>query len=460
MRSALHEKGTNMGTVKQACRRVLPLLLVFALLLPLAPSAVLPAEAVTQADIDELRKKSADLNAQRQEVQSKLASLRAEKGKLTDQKTLLEDDIDLIQQNINAIQEEINAIQAQIDQIQTEIDALDVQIADYEAQIAQKQAELDETEAKERNLYELFCQRVQAMEEQGEVSYWSILFSSESFSDLLDNFIMIQEFMDYDNEVMEELLDLQAQITSEKEAIEALKAELEAAKAQLEESKAQQQAKKDEQEAAKQQQIAAQNELKVQEDELQKLINDLSLTEDELEAQEASLRQAASAADAEIRKLEQQMQPVISTVVSEGSFAWPLPGRTTLSSLFGGRIHPITGKPNSHSGIDIPAPYGTSIRCAKSGVVTISARHSSYGNYVAVSHSDGTSTLYAHMSSRSVTVGQQVAQGQELGKVGSTGSSTGNHLHFEIRVNNVRVDPVNYFSGLTVSARGQVRQLN
>ena len=125
---------------------------------------------------------------------------------------------------------------------------------------------------------------------------------------------------------------------------------------------------------------------------------------------------------------------------------WPLPGYYNLSSLFAGRIHPITGKPQHHTGIDIPAPSGTDILAAKSGVVTTSTYNNSYGNYVVVSHSDGTSTLYAHMSRRGVSKGEVVSQGQYIGDVGTTGSSTGNHLHLEVRVNGSRVDPTQYFS--------------
>ena len=144
---------------------------------------------------------------------------------------------------------------------------------------------------------------------------------------------------------------------------------------------------------------------------------------------------------------------------SESGFLWPLNGYNTLTSLFGSRIHPITGKANNHTGIDIPAPAGTAILASKSGVVITSTRNRSYGNYVVVGHSDGTSTLYAHMSSRSVSQGQTVKQGQVVGRVGTTGSSTGNHLHFEIRVNGSRVDPVNYFKSKTLYVQSGGRKV-
>lgn len=139
---------------------------------------------------------------------------------------------------------------------------------------------------------------------------------------------------------------------------------------------------------------------------------------------------------------------------SMSGFLWPLSSSiNTLSSLYGGRIHPITGKPNNHLGIDIPAAAGTSIYAAKPGKIVTSTYHNSYGNYVVIEHTDGTSTLYAHMSKRIAAVGQTVTQGQVIGLVGTTGSSTGNHLHFEVKVNGSRVDPVNCFPDKQLYAR-------
>ena len=271
------------------------------------------------------------------------------------------------------------------------------------------------------------------MEEEGESSYWSILFASEDFADLLDNFMMVEEFIAYDNNLMNEILALQEQIKADKEDLETAKAEQEAAKAKEETAKAQ---------------------LKEQEAEVDALIEEISGQEDLLEQQEAQLKAAANAMDAEIKRLEKEMAAQISNVPSESGFLWPLPSSwNTLSSLFGSRIHPITGKPNNHTGIDIPASKNTNIYAAKSGVVTTATYNSSYGNYVVVSHSDGTSTLYAHMNKRAVSKGETVSQGQVIGYVGTTGSSTGNHLHFEVRVNGNRVDPVDYFKDKVLYVR-------
>lgn len=390
-------------------RRGLVLVLVLALLVPVfQPAMMMDASAVTQEEIDALKSNAAGLASQKAEIQKQLKEIRADKSQVQKQKELIEDQIDLIQS-------EIDNIQAQIDK--------------YDTLIKQKEEEIADTQAREEEQYELFCRRIRAMEEEGEISYWAILFSSSDFSDLLDNYMMVEEIIEYDNGVMESLVAL-------RQLIEEEKAQLETAKA--------------EQEAARTAQEAARKEQEAKEAEVDALIREISAQEDQLEKMEADLKKAADAADAEIKKKEKELAAQIKNVPSESGFLWPLTNYNTLSSLYGSRIHPITGKPNNHTGIDIPAPKGTPILAAKSGVVTTSIKKGSYGNYVVVSHSDGTSTLYAHMNKRAVSEGQTVKQGQKLGEVGTTGSSNGNHLHFEIRVNGVRKDPVNYFKDKTL----------
>ena len=402
-----------MTKQKRMLRRLFCVVLALALLLPLSgPAAVIPASAVTQSEIDDLKDQAEDLDNQREELQEQIEAIQSDKSRALERKSLLE-------QQISATQAEINNIQAQIEK--------------YTQLIMEKEEELAQADAEEAELYDQFCQRVRYMEEEGEVSYWSILFSSSDFSDLLDNFMMVEEFIDYDNRMMEEILALQEQIQSDKAELETARTEQETARTEQEKAKA---------------------DLQAQEAEVDSLIEEISGQEDLLEQQEAQLKAAADAMDDEIRRLEREMASQISGVVSESGFQWPLPASwNTLSSLFGNRTHPITGRPNNHTGIDIPASRNTEIYAAKSGVVVTSTYNSSYGNYVVVSHSDGTSTLYAHMNSRNATVGQTVSQGQVIGYVGTTGSSTGNHLHFEVRVNGSRVDPVDYFPDMTLYVR-------
>ncbi|MEA4934823.1 MAG: peptidoglycan DD-metalloendopeptidase family protein [Lawsonibacter sp.] len=389
-------------------KRVLSLLLILAVLFPLNPTAVTSVSAVTQEEINSLKTNASSLAGQKKALQEQLKAIQADKNQALQKKNLLE--------------QQINVIEAEIENLKD-------QIQKYEELIAGKEQELAETQKKEQTQYQLFCERIRLMEEDGQTSYWSILFSSTDFSDLLDNFMMIEEIIEYDNGIMENLLALQKQIETEK-------AELEQDKTDLE--------------SAKQDQESAQKELESQESEVDKLIQEIAGKEDEASEAIKKLEADAAAMDAQIKRKEKELAAQIANVPSESGFLWPLTNYNTISSLFGNRIHPITGKANHHTGIDIPAPKGTPILAAKSGVVVTSAYHGSYGNYVVVSHSDGTSTLYGHMSRRNVSEGQTVKQGAVLGYVGTTGSSTGNHLHFEIRVNGARVDPVNSYKDKTL----------
>ena len=348
------------------------------------------------------------LAEQKKDIQAQLKAVQADKSNALKKKELLEDQIDLIRQEIANINE---------------------QIAMYDQLIAEKTVELEQAEADEKAQFDLFCRRMRHMEEQGETSYWSILFASGDFSELLDNYMMIEEIIQYDNQVIDSLVSLQEKVTNDRTALEDAQSEQEAAKAQ---------------------QMAAQDELKAQEDEVDKLIAEISAHEDLLEEMEEELNKAAKALDAQIKAKEREYAAQVANVPSESGYLWPLPGGyNTISSLAGGRIHPVTGKPGNHAGIDIPAPSGTNIYAAKSGVVIHAAKGTgsswSYGNYVIVSHSDGTSTLYAHMSRIGCKEGQTVKQGDVVGYVGTTGRSTGNHLHFEVRSGSTRKDPVNYF---------------
>ena len=387
--------------------------LALLLLLPMVTMILGGAGAVTQSEIDALKAEQAASQARQDELEEQLADAEADQAEAQQRRQLL---------------------QAQLDAINNEIENIDKQIAYYDQEIAQKEAEQAEAEANEQAQYELFCQRVRAMEEEGTVSYWSILFNSESFSELLDRLADIDAVMAYDNQVMDELI--------------AIREEIIALRTQLETSRAEEQAARDQQ-AAKQ----AEQQAKVAE--AQELLDQINADVAEVNRQLDAESEAAAEIQAEIaqkqKQLEEQRRQNNITIDSETSYLWPLPGYYRLSSLFGYRIHPITGEAHSHTGIDIPAPGNTPILACKSGQVVTSAYHYSYGNYVVIDHGNGNSTLYAHMSSRAVSEGDMVTQGQTIGYVGTTGSSTGNHLHLEVRDNYTRVDPESKFPSLSLT---------
>ncbi|WP_294702436.1 murein hydrolase activator EnvC family protein [uncultured Flavonifractor sp.] len=392
---------------------VLAAVMALLMLLPMISMIISSAGAVTQSEIDALKKEQQESQAKQEELKDQLAEAEAEQA--------------AAQQKRQLLTEQLNAINAEIDNI-------NAQISYYDGEIAQKEEERKEAEAREAEQYELFCQRVRMMEEQGTVSYWSILFNAEDFSDLLDRIADVDAVMAYDNEVMDQLI-------ATREELERLQADLESARAEEQAAKEQQEAKKAEQQAK----VA----------EAQALVEQINADVAEVNRQLDEESAAASEIQAEIAKKQKQLEEERKqnniVISSETGYLWPLPGYYRLSSQFGYRIHPITGVAHSHTGIDIPASGGTPILAAKSGQVVTSAYHYSYGNYVVIDHGNGNSTLYAHMSSRAVSEGQMVTQGQVIGYVGTTGSSTGNHLHFEVRDNYTRVDPESKFPSLNLT---------
>lgn len=399
-------------------RVVVAALAAFLALMMLLPMFTMVLEAAQAADTSELeqqireyQKQQADLAAQIKDLDRQLKSIAGDKAQALEQKRLLD-----------------RQISAKVQEIQS----TESIIAQYDALIADEQAKLEDTQAKEEIQYELFCKRVRAMEEAGTVSYWSILFDSADFADLLDRATFVSEIMEADNKIMDDLA--------------ALRKSIEAQKAELETSRADQQTQRDAL-------VAQKKELDAKEADAAALVQKIQSQESEYQSSRDALKREEEEVEAQIIKKQKEIQAKIAA--GQISFdpgtgwQWPVPGRCKITSTFGPRIHPITGLPGNHTGTDVAAPKGTAILAARGGVVTISTYNNSYGNYVVVQHDNGIATLYAHMSSRAVSEGQIVTQGQTLGYVGSTGSSTGNHLHLEFRVNGKRQDALNYYPNLS-----------
>lgn len=386
---------------------IIALLLALLMILPAITMIFEGAGAVTQEEIDKLKEDAAQMEKDKEQLEEQLEELKEEIDSAFDQKLVVE-------QQILVVEQQIANTQALIDE--------------YSKLIAQEEIKLGELMAEEAEKYDLFCRRVRAMEEEGTVSYWHILFNAASFSDLLDKAMMVSEIMEYDNAVMA--------------ALEEARIGVEEAKAALEETK-------DEQVAAREKLDAQNAELKDLLGTIETLLAEMQEKKEIYEEKINHLDEEFDDVEAEIKKKQEELRQQQIQMNTGSGYIWPLDGRYVLSSLTGGRIHPITGVPETHLGIDIPAYYGTPIKAARGGIVIVSTHHWSYGNYVVVDHGNGDSTLYAHMSSRSVKVGQTVKQGDVVGLVGSTGSSNGNHLHFEVKVGYVRQDPVNYYPKLT-----------
>ena len=373
-----------------------------------------PALAVTQADIDKLKNNASDLSQQKKELQSKISALSDDIANNMKKKELLDSEISVLS---------------------SEISNVESQISTYAELITQTEAELLDAQEREAAQYELFCKRVRAMEERGTISYWSVLFKADSFTDLLSRLDFINEIMDSDQKVIQDLQDLQAEIEEKKESLETQKAESEAAKAEL---------------------VSKKSELNKQREAANALVAQLRASKSEYQEDMDDLSAEAEAVQAQILKLSkelaaQQAAQGKPSNAALGGYIWPVSSRR-ITSTFGGRASPGGIGSTNHKGIDSGrVGYTTEIHAAKAGTVIVSQYSSSYGNYVVVSHGSGNTTLYAHMSSRKVSVGAYVNQGDVLGITGSTGNSTGPHLHFEISENGVRINPLTYLTGYTLA---------
>ena len=407
-----------MKKMKRMCRIVAALLLAVCLV----GAEMAPVLAVTQAEIDKLKNEANDLGNQKKELEAKLKELAGDKAKVLEQKKVLDQ---------------------QIANTSAQIGNVEAQIADYASLITQTEEELADAEKREEAQYELFCQRVRAMEESGEVSYWSVLFGASSFTDMLARLDDVNEVMEADQKVIDDLKTLQVEITEKKEQLEDSKAEREAAKADLV-------SKKSELDKQRKQAISLVNEINDNEQENKETLAALDAEEDRILAEALRLSKKLAEEQAAAGK-SQQSNP--------GGYIWPVDSRY-ITSTVGGRTSPGGIGSTNHKGTDIGrVGYTSSIYAAKAGTVIVSQYSSSYGNYVVISHGSGNTTLYGHMSSRKVQAGQYVNQGDVIGSTGSTGHSTGPHLHFEITENGVRINPLNhgaqpckgYLTGYTLS---------
>ena len=403
-------------------RKIKPIL-AFALAVIMTMSAMLyvmpsAAFAVTQSEIDSLRSQKNALKDQKSDIQATINSLQGQQSAQIDLKNALDE------KNAITVKQILN-LNEQID-LHTEL-------------IAQKTEEVEEAQKVADEQLEKYKVRVRAMEESGRYSYIEVLFGANSIGEFLSLIDDIGDIMRSDKELEKSYRESVAELKAVKAEYEEAKAEMESSKKELEALKAQQE--KDIAEAAAV--ISS----------LQSDISSNSSFLSQLSAQEKALQ---TEINKKVNELNEQQKPNNgnngSSVVGNGNLVWPS-YCTYITSRQGPRIHPVTGEFKNHGGTDIGASYGTAIWAADSGTVVRSSDgwNGGWGNYVMINHGNGMQTLYAHMSSRAVSVGQTVSRGQVIGYVGSTGMSTGAHLHFEMYVNGSKVDPETRYPGISFS---------
>lgn len=317
--------------------------------------------------------------------------------------------------------DQVNSLEQQINSKQSDIDELEASISEAQAKLETLEEELAAAEEKVNTQNENLNARLRNMYKNGSVGFIDVLMDSGSFSEFLNNLSLVEKVYTSDQDVLEELQKAYDEIDAKKKEIETLQAELSESKATMEEQKSSLEADKASVEKKKSE-IAA----------------DSAETQRELDKLEAD----AQALTSSIRNTGSSSS---SSKYNGGIMAWPVPSCHTVSSGYGGRIHPTTGKYKFHGGLDIPGSYGSAIVAANSGkVIWAGNRGDSYGNYVIIDHGGGVSTLYGHSSKVLVSTGQSVSRGQRIANVGSTGRSTGPHCHFEVRINGSRVNPTPY----------------
>lgn len=325
-------------------------------------------------------------------TESELKANQEEQDELDKKITDLNDKTKQVEEKINQANERIVKINTESEKIKEEIKKLQ-----------------EDIKANEESL----GQRLKAINNNYTLGYLKVILSSSSISEFLNNVYIVQEVVEQDKKMLEQLELDKKEVENKKQTLEkniqeekVIKEELEKDKESLEADKA----------------------------ELEKLKEELIKEEEELEAklQEIVAKNMLASGGS--------VSP--GAVISNGS--WPVPGYSRISSPFGYRIHPVTGANSMHTGIDIPAPTGTPAVAVDSGTVISAGYQGSYGNTVMIRHDNGLVSLYAHNSALVVNVGDRVEKGQVVSKIGSTGRSTGPHLHFEIRVNGIAQNPLNY----------------
>jgi len=308
------------------------------------------------------------------------------------------------QQQQQQVSEDLARVKADIEKLQPDVDAIEAEVAEanakvveIETKILQKQKEMEERE-------DGLNERLRVMYKNGSVGYIDVLLNSGSISELISNLEMIQMIYKNDMNVLdtlekeqEELAEIEKQLKEEKAVLDSKKAELDSQMAKL-----------------------------------QTLKDELEYAEDQLLI--------------EAQNLASQLQNMVNpdSEYVGGTYVWPVPSTKYVTSLFGWRIHPIFNTWKYHSGTDIAGNSGAPILACASGTVILSEYYGGYGECIIIDHGGGLTSLYGHMSQRNVSVGQQVTGGQTIGLMGSTGWSTGPHLHLEFAVNGELVDALDY----------------
>jgi murein DD-endopeptidase MepM/ murein hydrolase activator NlpD len=382
------------------------------------------------------------LNLNMYTLATSITDLQNQKSDIEDKKSDAEEQLSSVQEEKSAALTEIEELSDQIAESQEKLDALNAEVKELESAIKQNEEELAEAEQRRQEQQEALEKRIVAQYKAGTISYWDILLSPSSLLEFISSLHMFDKIAKYDNDLLES-------IEKEKETIEAKQEELETQKAKVKTAKA----------SAEKENVILTNAKATKNSK----VAQLSSEEKELQEKIDDFQKQLTTMDSEIQKMAAAASSSSTGKVYNGELTFPCPSYTRFSSYFGTRTSPGGGVGSiNHKGVDLAAPHGSSILAAASGTVitvsntcshdyakTVSTKCScggGYGNYIMISHGDGLVTLYAHCATINVSKGQTVTAGQQIGTVGSTGYSTGNHLHFGTILNGTYVNPLPYIT--------------
>ncbi|MBO5166141.1 MAG: peptidoglycan DD-metalloendopeptidase family protein [Lachnospiraceae bacterium] len=402
--------------MKKRLARVVALGLTLAMFAGYAYSS--QAAPITSESIQEKEEQIEQAEEERDRLQASLTNAQEIKESLESQK--------------NDLNTYITELDRELATIIENIETLETQIAEKEAEIELTQAELETAKETEAEQYANMVERIQYIYEHGEESYIEILFSGTSFSDMLNRVEYLEQISAYDQKMLEQYI-------LNRQMIELLEQQLLTDKALLEESKA----GKESEQAALEELIAA------KEQTILEYENDIANKEQAIAQYEADIQEETEiieALEAAIAEEKKKLLEQNRIYYDGGQFKFPVAYYTRLSSEYGWRMHPTLHVEKFHNGIDLASPTGTDIYAAYDGKVVAAAYSSSMGNYVMIDHGDELYTIYMHASKLYVSAGDIVVKGETIAAVGSTGRSTGPHLHFGVRLNGQYVSPWNYLS--------------
>ncbi len=290
--------------------------------------------------------------------------------------------------------------------------------------LKETESELNEVQANYEQQLETFKQRLRVMYEFGEVGYLEVLLGSESIAEFFNRLEYVNAIAKHDKEIVDELVELESNIKAKLFEVQEQKIAVEKLLIK---------------------QTSITNDLKSARNTKSSLISTLDSNVERYEESIAELEKSSKEIENMIKKIqEEQAKNNAKVYYTGGEMEWPVPSSYRITSPFGNRTHPITGVKTMHKGIDIGANSGTNVIASEDGIVISSSYINGYGNTVIIDHGDGYSTLYAHNSALKVSLGQEVSRGDVVALIGSTGFSTGPHLHFEVRKNGVATNPMNF----------------